>query len=283
MTTIIACIDGSSHARAVSDCASWASLRLHDIPVTFLHVQPKNTAAAATNLSGNIGIGSQEQLLAELVALDTQRNKIATEHGRLLLEAAQSRTLTLGVTANTLQRHGDLIPTLVDLQANTRLLVMGRSGEDNANVYQQLGSHVEQAIRALHCPILITQGEFSAPKKVMLAFDGSPTMRGAISLLADSKLLKGLELHLVSVGSEQQAQQEQLNWAGSVLESPERRVYLHNLEGGVEQVLAAFPQQHKIDMMVMGAYGHSRIRRWLVGSTTTAMIRASRVPLLILR
>ena len=36
-------------------------------------------------------------------------------------------------------------------------------------------------------------------------------------------------------------------------------------------------------MMVMGAYGHSKIRQFLVGSTTTAMIEASKTPLLILR
>jgi nucleotide-binding universal stress UspA family protein len=33
----------------------------------------------------------------------------------------------------------------------------------------------------------------------------------------------------------------------------------------------------------MGAYGHSKIREFLVGSTTTRMIRQSKVPLLLLR
>jgi nucleotide-binding universal stress UspA family protein len=35
--------------------------------------------------------------------------------------------------------------------------------------------------------------------------------------------------------------------------------------------------------MIMGAYGHSRMRQLFVGSTTTAMIRNSSVPLLLLR
>jgi len=34
---------------------------------------------------------------------------------------------------------------------------------------------------------------------------------------------------------------------------------------------------------VMGAYGHSRIRHLLVGSTTTAMLRNAHLPVLILR
>jgi nucleotide-binding universal stress UspA family protein len=34
---------------------------------------------------------------------------------------------------------------------------------------------------------------------------------------------------------------------------------------------------------VMGAYGHSRIRQFIVGSTTTTLLRSSDVPVLILR
>jgi nucleotide-binding universal stress UspA family protein len=34
---------------------------------------------------------------------------------------------------------------------------------------------------------------------------------------------------------------------------------------------------------VMGAYGHSRIRQLIVGSTTTTLLRTSPVPVLVLR
>ncbi|MBU2284983.1 MAG: universal stress protein, partial [Gammaproteobacteria bacterium] len=37
------------------------------------------------------------------------------------------------------------------------------------------------------------------------------------------------------------------------------------------------------DLLVMGAYGHSRIRQLIVGSTTTALLRTSPVPVLVLR
>jgi nucleotide-binding universal stress UspA family protein len=33
----------------------------------------------------------------------------------------------------------------------------------------------------------------------------------------------------------------------------------------------------------MGAYGHSRIRQFLVGSTTTTMLKTAKKPLVILR
>jgi nucleotide-binding universal stress UspA family protein len=33
----------------------------------------------------------------------------------------------------------------------------------------------------------------------------------------------------------------------------------------------------------MGAYGHSRIRQLIVGSTTTTVLRTARIPVLLLR
>jgi nucleotide-binding universal stress UspA family protein len=54
-------------------------------------------------------------------------------------------------------------------------------------------------------------------------------------------------------------------------------------QGEVEQTLCAYRREADIDIIVMGAYGHSVIRRFLVGSTTTAVIRNARIPVLLLR
>ncbi len=36
-------------------------------------------------------------------------------------------------------------------------------------------------------------------------------------------------------------------------------------------------------MLVMGAYGHSRLRHLIVGSITTTLLRIATVPVLVLR
>jgi nucleotide-binding universal stress UspA family protein len=43
----------------------------------------------------------------------------------------------------------------------------------------------------------------------------------------------------------------------------------------VEAALHVYQTEHGIDLLVMGAYGHSRIRQFLVGSTTTTMLSNS--------
>ncbi|WP_375058311.1 universal stress protein [Zobellella sp. DQSA1] len=282
-TNVLACIDGSSYATTVCDYASWASLRL-EAPLSFIHVLDRENQQPKGNLSGSIGLGSQEHLLEELAALDEKRGKLAKEQGRIMLDAARARAIEAGVSEPaTLQRHGELVETLVEFEPGTRLLVLGRHGEESASVYAHLGSHVEQVIRALHRPILVTQGEFSAPQKIMLAFDGSATTRKGVEMLAKSPLFNGLELHVVLVGADTDDNREQINWARDTLSRSGIDAHAAIVAGEVDKALPQYQQDNGIDLMVMGAYGHSRIRQLLVGSTTTAMIRSARVPLLVLR
>ncbi|WMC12327.1 universal stress protein [Oceanimonas pelagia] len=280
---VLACIDGSGHAATVCDWAGWASQRLH-APLTFVHVLDKEATPVQGDLSGSIGLGSQEQLLAELAELDARRGKLAKEQGRLMLAAAQERARTSGLEhTHTLQRHGALVDTLVELEPTTRLLVLGRHGEASASAHAHLGSHVEQVIRALHRPILVTLGEYHAPQKVMLAFDGSATTRKGVEMLAASPLFRGLELHLVLAGADTDDHRAQLEWARQLLAQAGLTAVTAIVPGEADKALTGYQQQQGMDLMIMGAYGHSRIRQWLVGSTTTAMIRDARVPLLILR
>ncbi|WP_372803402.1 universal stress protein, partial [Paracoccus seriniphilus] len=45
--------------------------------------------------------------------------------------------------------------------------------------------------------------------------------------------------------------------------------------------LGALIDAEGFDMLVMGAYGHSRIRSLVIGSTTTEMVRSCKVPVLM--
>ena len=55
------------------------------------------------------------------------------------------------------------------------------------------------------------------------------------------------------------------------------------LAGDVQDVLLGCRRELDADLIVMGAYGHSRIRQFLVGSITTAMLQRTDCPLLLLR
>ena len=283
MNQIMACIDGSAQAAAVCDCAAWASLQL-DAPLTLLHVLDQQQYPAAGNLSGIIGLGSREYLLEELAALDEKRSKLALEEGRMMLDSARQRVITAGIAQpDVRQRHGDLVETLRDLEADIRLLVIGKQGEDSGNDLQLIGSQLESVIRTLHRPILVPPASFSVPTSVMLAFDGSDTSRKGVEMLASSPLFKGIPIHLVMVGDDNGEHRALLDSARDALVSAGFDVHIALRSGEVEPALHAYQAEHQIGLLVMGAYGHSRIRQFLVGSTTTRMIRSTTTPLLLLR
>lgn len=283
MKNVLACIDGSPQASAVCDCAAWASLQLN-APLTLLHVLNHQQYPVTPNLSGNIGLGSREYLLDELAALDEKRSRLALEEGRIMLDTARQRVITAGVSQpDVRQRHGDLLQTLRDLEADIRLLVIGKQGESSAGDLQHVGSQLESVTRTLHRPILITPARFTAPTSVMLAFDGSATTRKGVEMLASSPLFKGLPIHLVMVGADTADSRALIESAGDALTAAGFDVCIAIRAGEVEPTLHAYQAEHSVGLLVMGAYGHSRIRQFLVGSTTTSMIRTTTTPLLLLR
>ncbi len=283
MNMITACIDGSKNSAYVCDAAAWVSLSLQ-APVKLLHVLERTIVPINDNLSGAIGLGSREHLLDEMIALDEQRSKLALEHGKHMLEDARQRIQNQGVAEIQLkQRHGQLVDALAEVEAETRLFVLGKSGEDHEVSSQAIGSHLENIVRAIHTPILVSVGQFNPPKSFMIAYDGSALADEAVAKFADSALLKSLPCHLVMVGAPTTEHQQQLELTKTKLLASGREVSISLIQGSVQESLKKYRDEHAIDMMVMGAYGHSRLREFFVGSQTSKMIASSSIPLLLLR
>lgn len=282
-TNVVACIDGSRSTEAVCDYAAWASKQMQ-APLVLLHVLELSHYPDERNLSGNIGLGSREYLLKELADLDEKRAKLMREQGRLMLEAAVERARAVGVVEPvSRQRHGALVETLKDLEDEIRLLVIGRQGEEGDSVGQHVGSHLESTVRTMHRPVLVTAGAFRQPKSIMLAFDNGPSTRKGVEMIADSPLFRGLPVHLVMVGADTNDAWESINAAKQRLEKAGFEVHASIRAGDVEKVLLDYEEEQDIDMIVMGAYGHSRIRQFFVGSTTTQILARTSRPLLLLR
>ncbi|PRY66693.1 nucleotide-binding universal stress UspA family protein [Vreelandella songnenensis] len=281
---VVAAIDGSRFSEGVCDYAAWASLAL-DVPLTFVHVVDNHSPAPAEqNLSGNLHFGAREHLLEELSTLDEQRAKVNREQGRLMLEAAQTRASEKGVSiCDTRQLNGTLVETLVELEEDVRLLIMGKRGETAHQASDHLGANLERVVREMHRPILMVPPVFKRPEKILIAFDGSKTTRKGVEMLARSPLFTGIECHVLVVGVDNAEHHLELGWALGALRNAGHRVEGSIRAGKVDEVLQIYTAEQDIDLLVMGAYGHSRIRHLLIGSTTTAMLRGSQIPVLILR
>lgn len=280
---VLAALDMSSYAASVAGLAAWAAARLA-APLEFVHAIDRPSAAPdKQDLSGNLILGDREDLLIELSALDESRSRLAQESGRRLLE--QARVIareSAGIEAETRLRHGGLLDTLLELEAGARLFVIGKRGEHADFSKGHLGSNLERVVRAVHRPVLVAARAFAPPHKFLIAFDNSATTRRCIEMLCASPLLKGIACDLLMVG-EFGSEPDGLEWAREQLSDAGFAIDAHVVAGAADVVIARHVQDHAIDLIVMGAYGHSRIRSLILGSTTTQILRTCLVPVLLLR
>jgi nucleotide-binding universal stress UspA family protein len=283
VNTVLACIDGSRYSEAVCDYAAWISLGL-EAPLTLLHNIEHSAIAALPDLSGAIGLGSREALLEELTEVEAKRSRLMLEQGKLMLDAARERVITAGVAVPKLkQRHDGLTESLIALENSIQVLVLGIRGEEHAQDAIHLGSHLESSIRALHRPILVVNSDFKEPKQIMLAYDGSQASGKALELFIASKRFTHLPIHLVTVGESPDDAVKLQASAVETLTDAGHQVTAAILEGEPSETLHTYQVEQNIDLTLMGAFSHSRLREWVLGSMTVKMLLSSSRPLLLLR
>lgn len=281
---VVACVDQSQFADYVTDYAAWAARRLQ-APLELLHVIDRHPeVATGSDHSGAIGMDAQQILMSELVEQDELRSRAARERGRVFLNRLRERALAAGVdSADMRQRYGVLDESVAEQESGTRLFVLGRRGESAQVTQRDLGRNVERIVRALHKPVLtVTQG-FSEPRRVMIAFDGGIVTRRGVELVAASPLFQGMPVHLLMSGKKSAEAGRQLAWAESVLGAAGFSTSVALLPGDTERIIAESVLSLDIDILVMGAYGHSSLRSLLFGSKTSELLRAAKIPTLLLR
>ncbi len=281
---ILACVDQSHFADYVTDYAAWAAERLQ-APLELLHIIDRHPEIAVSDdHSGAIGMDAQESLLTELSTQDATRSKAAREQGRLFLNRLRMRAIAAGVESpDVRQRYGTLDETLAEQEVGVHLFVLGRRGESAEATHRDLGRNVERMVRALHRPILTVTEGFKVPQRVMIAYDGGSVTRRGVEMVAASPLCGGLPIHLLMSGKDSPDARKQLEWARATLASAGIETSAALIPGDAERVIAKAVLDQAIDLLIIGAYGHSPLRSLIFGSKTSDLLRSARVPTILLR
>lgn len=283
MENVLAAIDASAYATSVCGYAGWAAKRL-SLPVELLHVvQRQDAITARKDLSGAIGLGVKSDLMEELVRLSEEGSRTEIEKGRVLLQAGEQLLRGAGVTkVSTLHRHGGVVETILEREDHARVVVIGKRGVGHEYASDHIGSMIERVVRASEKPVLVASREYAEPKHVVFAYDASPAAERALERLANSPLFDGLPVTIVMAEAEGEAQREKLARAEAAF-ALDHPVTVVMERDKAEKVIPGVVAKTEHSLLLMGAYGHSPIRRMIVGSTTTEMVRTVKAPVLMVR
>jgi len=180
-------------------------------------------------------------------------------------------------------RHGDIVESIADVEADAQMIVIGKRGEAADFDNPGIGSNLEAVIRASPRPVFVANRAFQAPDHVLIAYDGGASCRKAVDHVARHPLFADMAVTVATVGDSAPARREGLETARATLAAGGHDARTVLLAGQPAAALGNYMARRGIGLMVMGAYGHSRLRSLVMGSTTTQTIRSCEAPVILMR
>jgi nucleotide-binding universal stress UspA family protein len=207
-----------------------------------------------------------QSLLDELTAMAKER-----------LEQFTNQCASRGISSSTETKTGIPGEIISRTAVAHDIVVVSRTGYNRtANTQETIDSLIAPVIRNSIRPVLVAGMEFREGgdiQNILVAYDGSAHSARALLVAAELAARPGVICTLVTVAQSEDSGQEILLPAEAFLShhgiAPRKRVVTHSKPS---DVICGLVASGGIDIVIMGAYGHSPIREVLFGSTTERIL-----------
>ena len=281
MKNLLICTDGSNYSQECCRYGAWLAKQAKaHVEVLYVTDLRQFEVPVVADLSGSLGIQPFEGMVTHLQEVEEQKAEFVKDSALSIFEAAG--------LSDRVQFHyetGLLVDAIDAYAARADLVLLGKRGENVNFATKHLGSMLERVVRSLSKPCLVTPRKFRPIDHVAVAYDGSPSCKEALEFMSKVELFSAFNLQLIVVneGRHEDEAAKLLAEAEVMLNRFSLYPACQVLNGVAETAIADYVKQTKVDLLVAGAYGHTRIRELLIGSTTTALLRNCHVPVLCFR
>lgn len=243
--------------------------RTFDAHLTCLQVSP---------LAGYVAMDALGGGLVGMEVLERAREQEGISRERLEARLTQEDVRWDWATA-----EGDVVQAIVRASALADLLVVGQFPEDGGARQGMLAIVDDICVQAA-CPVVVVPpscSRFEIDRPMVVGWNGSTqaahAVRHAAPLLARSSAV-----HIVSVGLD--AESFPQTDASSYCARHGIATTLQQLPGSAShagEAIASYAGGIGAGLIVMGAFGRSRLREMILGGTTRALLDGSAIPLLL--
>ncbi len=205
---------------------------------------------------------------------------VLEERGRAALETLQSECGTAGVTCETSVATGVVPLEIVERAELADLIVMGRTTRHGERMEEFAGSTTESVARHATVPVLVTAADGPGGGGCLAAYDGSPHARNALRTAVEVAAEWQMPLHLLVVSD---TPQPLLDEARGYVQSHNIAVEYKTRTGKPGGQIAACAADCGATLIVMGAFGHTKLRELIAGSVTVQTLHHAPCPVLLVR
>lgn len=259
---------GVRYAAALAKRCSAALLGLHVVDIRLLEgpflrdVSASLGTAPYVNYQGNIAL-------------------ILEERGKTALDACRRVCEEAGVPCETALLTGVVARGIIEKAELCDLVVMGRGGEHSEWLDGLVGSTTEAVVRRTTQPVLVTGTDTPGTRLFLVAYDGSHHARRALQTAAAISSQWEVPFRVLVVG--ERKADALIEEARSYLQTHAAQAEYAEETGDPSETIVSYAAEHGVDLIIMGAFGHSKVRELVVGSTTAYAINHAPCPLLLTR
>ncbi len=281
---ILVPVTGSDRDSAVF-ASALAVARPFGAHLEFLHVRPDAAAVAVSMASDGGGATMVGSLINRLEQEADERERKANQlfqdfcngAGLALCDAPPAPS---GPSAQWLRQIGAEPYWVTEYGRAADLVVIGRPGKDEGVSLETIEGALVDSGRPLLLPPATSVA--SLPETIVIAW--KPTPEAARAVTAALPFLQiAKQIVIMTVAEDQHAPEEEaerlmagLRWHGV----PVSVRHLQPDGHSAADALLAAAREHAA-LLVMGGYGHSRLREWIFGGFTLSVLRSAEVPVLM--
>lgn len=272
-------IDGSDFGKTAVAYGIYMARKL-DAQLTGLHVVDVRLMQGPvfTDISGSIGLPPYQEFLPAIESsLEAKAESIFKEFNEQC-EAAGIRPETKKITGVIDEAIIEEGRTCCDW-----ILLAQRGEHFHIGSGAILGSTAQSVVRRSGKPVMVTPEHFREIRRMAIAYDGSAPAQNALDLATELSVRAAWPLSVVIITDDPAVGAELSEKARQFLDTRKVDGTTLILKGKEDKGLLAFIREGTVELLVMGAYGHNRLRELLLGSTTSAVIRKSTIPVLLTR
>ena len=228
----------------------------------------------------------EAQISVDLISDVTEK---AVARAEQALENYRSRAAEAGVELDARVIEGQIIPVLREHSKYADLMLLGQDQPDDPDNASYGLADALLFEGGCACLIVPHSGKLSAPgKRILLTWNAS---REAARALREAMPFLGRAEQVVVLSSEPEQDDASIARGHPHADELARYLNLHGIDSvssGISDpnvspsdAIAGQAADMNADLIVMGAYGHARLREIILGGVTRDLLKLSTVPLLL--
>jgi len=211
-----------------------------------------------------------------------ESHKFHNERADTLLTKVGEQIKKAGLSFDSGKLEGSPVELICDLARQVDLVIMGARGDYARWGDRLLGATVESVSRQIQTPLMIVDKTYVPFKSLTCAYDRSESSTQALKLSAYLAQELKLPLEVVSVHDDDPERANILSEARKYLQPYQITMNLRPECGDPAAILIQVTEKSlQPTALLMGSYGHSRIREAIIGSTTVQVMRKAVKPIIL--